>query len=76
MTGIGRFSGLSFRCTLLRPDLPTEAEFAKCQVRKETLIKRVEDLLDRAEYFKTPASGIHGDEVQLFGEYHFDHQVD
>ncbi|KAG8949276.1 hypothetical protein FRC04_008878 [Tulasnella sp. 424] len=52
------------------------AEFAKCQVRKETLIKRVEDLLDRAEYFKTPASGIHGDEVQLFEEYHFDHQVD
>ncbi|KIO17791.1 glycoside hydrolase family 16 protein [Tulasnella calospora MUT 4182] len=48
------------------------AEFARCQVKKETLVKRVEDLLDRAQYYKTLASSIHGDEVQLYGEYSCD----
>ncbi|KAG8948011.1 hypothetical protein FRC00_008820 [Tulasnella sp. 408] len=45
-----------------------ESEFARCQARKETLVKRVEDLLDRAEYYKTLASSVHGDRVQLPGE--------
>ncbi|KAG8925314.1 hypothetical protein FRC00_004129 [Tulasnella sp. 408] len=44
------------------------AEFARCQARKETLVKRVEDLLDRAEYYKTLALSVHGDGVQLSGE--------
>ncbi|KAG9049519.1 hypothetical protein FS837_009999 [Tulasnella sp. UAMH 9824] len=44
------------------------AEFARCQVRKETLVKRVEDLLDRAQYHKPLASSVHGDGVQLYGE--------
>ncbi|KAG8894062.1 hypothetical protein FRC01_013179 [Tulasnella sp. 417] len=52
------------------------AELARCQERKETLVKRVEDLLDRAQYYETSASSIYGDEVQLPGEYSYGEETD